>query len=1456
MFCLTDPVGGCREKGSEDSAREAGVQRWEFFIGDRPHTAAIDAEGRRQPMAQIAAADRLVQSEEVLLSAEVVALVGASCKLQPTLDGHALLLGMAETDGAPADSASIARPKAGKELTVLPVGLQQLAVQVLRMHMLDNLRQRIEAGHKDFLNELRACTVVFVGLPSLSVEKPDSAGGLASVQAAIGVVQRRLQAAGGSLLQARCDEKGFLAVCAFGLPGSLHEDGAERAISAALAIVQRLQDAGERGCVGVTTGQLLCACIGSRVRAEYTVFGDAINLAARLMVTASAASADASDTSTPYDVLCDFRTRELTRGIANFTPLEPMHVKGKHHPVQVFAVTPAGGDSDPAGQSRCQAASSINRCESNEQLLIAEAGSVEYDGSVAGRLEPPVPLSPIVGRKRELDAIDTRIKAMARSSCLGHSTRTAGPADDNSPIVGGVIVLEGEAGIGKSRIVEEVLRIGLPESGNRLHLVVAKGDASTKSQVMVPWRAVMEQLLKHEQSVALLDNGSAWGACCRDRIPDYEARLSLVAASLEVPLSSLPLPPPKHVPHMAGLDSTKKIMAGLSRSLTMTTKQLASRAALTTGASANNRSLAASSSPATRRRTLLRSSSYEALSPALVAVPSSPFAAASTSWAGKWSGDGSTSADLSNAGGSGGTDGQMPQSAQSWGSRTPIPWAQEGLARASSAVPPGTSSRGARGRHSVGPSISNEIIKVQPLTNARRVAMTQALRGQRTNDLLADMLQEFITLYGRLVLMLEDVQHFDSASCRLLASLVEADPGNVLVIATCRPPDMAHHGNADRAGDLESPLPKALQPMANYKSTLRMHLQPFTADEASELVGNVFAGAAAPLELLTQASAAIWERSCGLPLFVEQMAVHLRQAVTGTHGARVRGNLEQLLQQSAAVVRGSASLPALITARIDRLRPSQQLTLKVAAVVGSSVPVALLAAVHPLMDGAPEELTDDLQRLATAHFLRPSAASGSVWLWTQALAREVAYELIPFSQRRLLHATLAEALEATLRRHKSAADRAEAIIRLDSAPRNANNPAVQDGDTMVDPNEDAVVEARRTAMAGAPSAATIAFHWHQSCVTEEAAQWQRALKAIEWWDTAGRQAMTAGASLEALRLLQHAAALADIIEDMSSGETKVWTWLMARRLAEEGTSPTSTAAIPADGDSSPSKPTAGDARRSVAGSLAGGLSRAQSGQLLTQTSDVKTPQPGTVGREQRVQWERLMADLALQLSDHETATCHALRALHLMGAPLPGQRRRRGRKLPAWLSCGQWIACTRPLDLDSNSSNSLNSSESDSRRTGRHKAALDQATRQAQEEVPPLSDTEADNAAAVLGMLLDTSAAANDPAAIMYVHNTAALLAGERGSAHSTSTAAGRALLLAVQRRSRALLSANGGRLGRSFDALRRHRRKPDPMLPSQSSLGPLPSSIATAAGSVLQTQRVPAEDQDCLPVSTRAPSI
>jgi class 3 adenylate cyclase len=51
---------------------------------------------------------------------------------------------------------------------------------------------------------------------------------------------------------------------------------------------------------------------------RFTMFGDAINLAARLMGVARRKG---------HAVLCDSRTREMARGSADFVALEPMLVK-------------------------------------------------------------------------------------------------------------------------------------------------------------------------------------------------------------------------------------------------------------------------------------------------------------------------------------------------------------------------------------------------------------------------------------------------------------------------------------------------------------------------------------------------------------------------------------------------------------------------------------------------------------------------------------------------------------------------------------------------------------------------------------------------------------------------------------------------------------------------------------------------------------------------------------------------------------------------------------------------------------------------------------------------------------------------------------------------------------------------------------------------------------------------
>lgn len=55
----------------------------------------------------------------------------------------------------------------------LPRYVQLRAVQILRMHVMGNVRQRIEAGHRDFVNEIRVCTCLFLGFPSLKVITPN-----------------------------------------------------------------------------------------------------------------------------------------------------------------------------------------------------------------------------------------------------------------------------------------------------------------------------------------------------------------------------------------------------------------------------------------------------------------------------------------------------------------------------------------------------------------------------------------------------------------------------------------------------------------------------------------------------------------------------------------------------------------------------------------------------------------------------------------------------------------------------------------------------------------------------------------------------------------------------------------------------------------------------------------------------------------------------------------------------------------------------------------------------------------------------------------------------------------------------------------------------------------------------------------------------------------------------------
>lgn len=136
----------------------------------------------------------------------------------------------------------------------------------------------------------------------------------------------------------------------WGLPEARPDD-AVNAVSAALAMRQALlefnKDRGsdERpvikiGC-GLNSGFVLAGQIGSDDRLDYTVIGDAVNLASRI---------EALNKPFLTDILISEDTYELVKERFDCVPMQRIKVKGKTQPVKIYAVLRAKNDSTgPAG---------------------------------------------------------------------------------------------------------------------------------------------------------------------------------------------------------------------------------------------------------------------------------------------------------------------------------------------------------------------------------------------------------------------------------------------------------------------------------------------------------------------------------------------------------------------------------------------------------------------------------------------------------------------------------------------------------------------------------------------------------------------------------------------------------------------------------------------------------------------------------------------------------------------------------------------------------------------------------------------------------------------------------------------------------------------------------------------------------------------------------------------------
>jgi class 3 adenylate cyclase/tetratricopeptide (TPR) repeat protein len=181
----------------------------------------------------------------------------------------------------------------------------------------------------------------------------------------------------------------------FGAPQA-HENDAERAVRAACAMHDAMTELnGSLGAdygvelslrVGVNTGEVLAGTVGG----EYTVVGDAVNIASRLQGAGERGR-----------TLVGERTRRSTAATVSYRPVGSLALKGKEQPVSAWEVT-----------------------------------AIEAPGAGAGLAVR----APLIGRRSELEQLSAVYDQAARQ----------GDAQ--------IVTLIGEAGVGKTRLVQELQR--------------------------------------------------------------------------------------------------------------------------------------------------------------------------------------------------------------------------------------------------------------------------------------------------------------------------------------------------------------------------------------------------------------------------------------------------------------------------------------------------------------------------------------------------------------------------------------------------------------------------------------------------------------------------------------------------------------------------------------------------------------------------------------------------------------------------------------------------------------------------------------------------------------------------------------------------------------------------------------------------------------------------------------
>lgn len=276
----------------------------------------------------------------------------------------------------------------------------------------------------------------------------------------------------------------------------------------------------------------------------------------------------------------------------------------------------------------------------------------------------------------------------------------------------------------------------------------------------------------------------------------------------------------------------------------------------------------------------------------------------------------------------------------------------------------------------------NDILSLPVPDNDTTREIRGSARASSIRALLVHLVRKRATS-DPVLLIADDLHWFDEASFAALARITALDDAPLLVLAGTRPQSRAGAGTGE-----------ALEEGADI-----VDLDVLPAEEMPAFVAHKLGIEAAPPEL----SRFVFDRAGGHALYSEELVAALKSSglVAVEKGeCRLHAKFAQ-----AALTSLPDKLEGVIVSNFDRLDTDTQALLKGACVAGREFSMSMMAALLPHVAGTMSHLVENA--VAQRFVVRDGAACA----FRHAVLRDVIYGLLPFSQRRGLHAQVARWLE-------------------------------------------------------------------------------------------------------------------------------------------------------------------------------------------------------------------------------------------------------------------------------------------------------------------------------------------------------------------------------------------------------------------------------------------------------------